>query len=248
MTIFDCCTFDSKKTEKKFFCSDEQSNENRELEDNELMKRSTVQYILFEDDQSDSELTFDEIQATLQNLRTNRKNASTDDDASAVDEQSCKSSQDDYACLQREILRESPLTRTTESSLSSSSSSSSNAAYRETQCTARMSSDNDETDDRQRLIDALTDSPPPREAAQPRLKRSRKQQLTSMNRDDGEIIIQPASMLSEELTGKKRGRRRRPKLSQDRAIGHGYASKRIKKKKRQQVCYCYAEAISDKTR
>lgn len=195
-----------------------------------------MQYILFEDNQSDSELTFDEIQATLQNLRTNRKDSSKD--TSAINEQSCKS-QDEQSCIEREILNASPLTRTTESSSSSSSSVPSsplNTTYRITKSKNAQTSSDNEADDRQRLIDDLTDSPPP----QPRLKRSRKQQLTSMNRDGSEIIIQPASMLSEEeLTGKKRGRRRRPRLPQYRATAYGHASKRIKKKKRQVLYYIW---------
>lgn len=45
-----------------------------------------------------------------------------------------------------------------------------------------------------------------------RVKRSRKQQLTSVNRGDSEIIIQPATFPSEEVeTTKKRGRGRRKK-------------------------------------
>lgn len=38
-----------------------------------MLEQSTVQYILFEDNESDSELTFDEIQTTLQNMKSERQ-------------------------------------------------------------------------------------------------------------------------------------------------------------------------------
>ena len=47
----------------------EEYQENDES-DNEIIEQSTVQYILFGNDQSDSELTFDEIHETLQNLKS----------------------------------------------------------------------------------------------------------------------------------------------------------------------------------
>lgn len=158
-----------------------------------------------------------------------------------MDSEQSARAQDDYSCIKREMLRQSS------TGMDSSSSSSSNAIYRMTPSTASSAQrtlTEDEMEDRQRLIDALTDSPTV-ENTQPRLKRSRKQQLTSMNRDDGEIIIQPASMLSEEeLNGKKRGRRRRSRLTQDRTIGHEHTPKRIKQKRRHQVRY--ASTISDR--
>ncbi|XP_014471716.1 PREDICTED: glutamic acid-rich protein-like [Dinoponera quadriceps] len=217
---------------KKHVLLTEQTDEIQDAQevrqDEELMERSTVQYILFDEEQSDSELTFDEIQRTLENLRKPRRKGSRDASADSS-ERSDSKSQDDYSCIKREVLYNS--------SMEIDSSLEMDTIHNETQSlsfTPRTPSDN-ESDDRQRLIDTLTDSPPSTEKAQPRLKRSRKQQLTSMNRDDGEIIIQPASLLSEEeLTGKKRGRRRRPRPPQVR-IEHGHASKKIKRKKRQKV-------------
>ncbi|XP_032688066.1 DNA ligase 1-like isoform X2 [Odontomachus brunneus] len=205
-----------------------QDIESRETEENEEpMKRTTVQYILFDEDQSDSELTFDEIQKTLENQV--RKPCRRLRDTSADSERSDSKSQDDYSCIKREIMRES--------SMGINSSLEMDITHQDEQFTSftALTPSENESDDRQRLIDTLTGSPTT-EKTQPRLKRSRKQQLTSMNRDDGEIIIQPASMLSEEeLTGKKRGRRRRPRLPQVR-IEYGHASsKKIKRNRRQKV-------------
>lgn len=188
------------------------------------MERSTVQYILFDEDQSDSELTFDEVQKTLENQRKPRRESR---DASVDSELSDSKSQDVYSCIRREMLRDS--------SVEMDSSLEMDTIHNEAQSTpsATQTPSGNESDDRQRLIDVLTDSPST-EKTQPRLKRSRKQQLTSMNRDDGEIIIQPASMLSEEeLIGKKRGRRRRSRLPQAR-IEHRHTSKKIKRKKHKQ--------------
>lgn len=205
--------------------TDESHENNQEAEQNEEpMERSTVQYILFDEDQSDSELTFDEVQKTLENQRKPSRREARD--VSVDSEQSDSKSQDDYSCVKREILRESSM------DMNSSLEMDTVPDEAESACAAQTPSEN-ESDDRQRLIDTLTDSPST-EKTQPRLKRSRKQQLTSMNRDDGEIIIQPASMLSEEeLTGKKRGRRRRSRLPQVR-IDHRHAPKKMKRKKHKQ--------------
>lgn len=201
--------------------SDENQN-NTESED-ELMERSTVQYILLEGDhQSDSELTFDEIQATLQNLKTSREKASKKGDkkfSELQDDESISFSPDVH---------------------DSSSIEPSNEDMDELDL--YMSSNNCGSvteDDRQRLIDTLTDSPPSTtmtaSTPQPQLKikRSRKQQLISVNRDDAEIIIQPASMLSEEeQANKKRGRRRQLSTQMRVTMPN---TKRIKRKRREIV-------------
>ncbi|XP_011257452.2 glutamic acid-rich protein isoform X2 [Camponotus floridanus] len=203
--------------------SDENQN-NAESED-ELMERSTVQYILLEGDhQSDSELTFDEIQATLQNLKTSREKASKNGD-----KKFSKLRDDESISFSQDVMHDS------------SSIEPSNEDMDELDL--YMSSNNCGSvteDDRQRLIDTLTDSPPSTtmtaSTPQPQLKikRSRKQQLISVNRDDAEIIIQPASMLSEEeQTNKKRGRRRRRLSTQMRVTMPN--TKRIKRKRREVV-------------
>ncbi|XP_072763142.1 uncharacterized protein [Anoplolepis gracilipes] len=200
-------------------------NHNNGESENELMERSTVQYILLEGDhQSDSELTFDEIQTTLQNLKTFRERAKKGDKKFG------RLQNDESAGFPRDVLHDS-----------STSIEPSNEDMDELDL--YMSSTNHVSvteDDRQRLIDTLTDSPPSTtmiaNTPQPQLKvkRSRKQQLVSVNRDDGEIIIQPASMLSEEeLTNKKRGRRRRRLSTQMRNTMPN--TKRIKRSKRREV-------------
>ncbi|KAL6424045.1 hypothetical protein ACFW04_009741 [Cataglyphis niger] len=201
-----------------------ENQDNGEYKD-ELMERSTVQYIFLEGDhQSDSELTFDEIQATLQNLKTSREKASE------RGEKKSGKLQDESLNFPQDFLHDS-----------STSIEPSNEDMDELDL--YMSPINRVSvteEDRQQLIDTLTDSPPSTmmtaSISQPQLKvkRSRKQQLISVNRDDGEIIIQPASMLSEEeLTNKKRGRRRRRLSTQMRVTMPN--TKRIKRTKRREV-------------
>lgn len=204
-----------------------QSDENGESE-NELVERSTVQYILLENDhQSDSELTFDDIQTTLRNLKTYRERTSAKDD----DRKSGKLQDDLSSSFSRHFPRDS-----------STNVEPSNEDMDELEL--YMSPPNNRSSvteaDRQRLIATLSDSPPSAtmmaSTSQLKVKRSRKQQLISVNRDDGEIIIQPASMLSEEeLSEKKRGRRRRRLSSTQMHVAMSSNTKRIKRKKRREV-------------
>ncbi|XP_029176900.1 probable serine/threonine-protein kinase fhkB isoform X2 [Nylanderia fulva] len=209
----------------------EQSDENQENGEfeNELVERSTVQYILLEDDhQSDSELTFDDIQTTLRNLKTSRERAlekGNDPKSKLRDDESSSS-------FSRNLHD------------SSTSIEPSNEDLDELDLYMSPIRNRVTEDDRQRLIDTLTDSPPPSttptmmaaSTSQLKVKRSRKQQLISVNRDDGEIIIQPASMLSEEeLDDKKRGKRRRRLSSTQMHVAISPNSKRIKRKKRREV-------------
>jgi len=181
-----------------------------------------VQYIFLEDEQSESDLTFDDIQETLQNLKhARRKKSSKKNNEKSI------GNLKNYSLNSREILRES--------SMIMNSLDEELDYYMSSQTTTgRMCALEDKSaDDRQRLIDALTDSPPSiGRQPQLKMKRSRKQQLTSVNRDDGEIIIQPASMVGEqELTGKKRGRRRRGLASQIRVAATN--TKRMRRKRRE---------------
>ncbi|XP_012230394.2 putative leucine-rich repeat-containing protein DDB_G0290503 [Linepithema humile] len=218
--------------------------ENRELnesEDNrvsesELMEQSTVQYIFFEDEQqSDSELTFDEIQTTLQNLKTSREKVSEKE----------KSEQDIHSSdtiKQDAILHDSTPLKSLNKNFSSSLSSVTNNL-------TRVSATDDKFEnERQRLIDTLTDSPPPpplpssssssltslSSTLQLKVKRSRKQQLILVNRDDGEIIFQPPLLQNEdEMIGKKRGKQRRRTPSQMR---RGFIdAKRMKRTRQREV-------------
>lgn len=210
----------------------EQSDEcqdNLELKD-ELIEHSTVQYILLEaDHQSDSELTFDEIQATLQNMKISRKKM-----LETSDKKSDKSQSDHSNELQKNLCDSSMKIE----SLLSGDTGEFESCVSPQSTTDRVSVSES---DRQRLIDTLTDSPPltttvttPQTSS--KVKRSRKQQLVSVDRDDGEIIIQPASMLNDELTGKKRTTRRRQLSSQIRVTVANtkriQQTKRIKRKRK----------------
>ncbi|XP_012540395.1 uncharacterized protein LOC105838973 [Monomorium pharaonis] len=181
----------------------DESQNNLKLED-EFVEHSTVQYILLEADyQSDSELTFDEILTTLQNMKISRKKSFE------MNDKRSNELQDDCSSIQQN-LHESSI-KVKRSSFSEDTD----------QCESPPSTIDRTSSleaDRQRLIDALTDSPSTATTNLPqtplKVKRSRKQQLISVDRDDGEIIIQPASMMNEEITGKKRTVRRRQLSSQ----------------------------------
>jgi hypothetical protein len=182
-----------------------------------------VQYIFLEGERPESDLTFDEIQETLQNSKHARRKKSSKKN----NEKFIGNLKSDYSLNSREILRRG-------SSMMMNSLDEELDYYMSSQSTSRMCTSEDKSaEDRQRLIDALTDSPPSMDCQpQLKMKRSRKQQLTSVNRDDGEIIIQPASMLGEqEVTGKKRGRRRRGLASQMRVAATN--TKRLRRKRRE---------------
>lgn len=142
--------------------------------DQEMVEQSTVQYILFEDNESDSELTFDEIQSTLQNMKSERRILSRKSSKKGITVED-ESSRLGISCTT--IIpngTESDIHRLN-GSKESLECSQSKAIH--TEC---------------------------------RAKRSRKQQLTSVNREDSEIIIQPASLLTEnDKCIKTRGKRRR---------------------------------------
>ncbi|XP_011695336.1 PREDICTED: uncharacterized protein LOC105454433 isoform X3 [Wasmannia auropunctata] len=207
----------------------EQSHECQDDLEDELMEHSTVQYILLEaDHQSDSELTFDEIQATLQNMKMPcKKSFETNDKKSGG-----KSPDNSLSILRETSMKvDSPLN---EDAVESEPCSSPRSTIDRT-CVTES--------DRQRLIDTLTGTSPPtvmatsQTSGKVKVKRSRKQQLISVDRDDGEIIIQPALMMNEELANKKRTRRRQTLSSQIRvAMAAGKRIKRTKRiKRRKQV-------------
>jgi len=205
------------------FSAEQPQEDNLKFED-ELMEHSTVQYILLEADrQSDSELTFEEIQPILQNMKISRKKSLETND------KKFDKSQDDHLSIQQN-LHESSMK--IESLLNEAGEFESHASPQSTIERTYSVSEND----RQQLIDTLTDSPPSTTTTTSqtplKMKRSRKQQLISVDRDDGEIIIQPASMINEELIDKKRTNRRRQLSSQIRAM---VKRKKIKRPKRRKV-------------
>ncbi|KYM79393.1 hypothetical protein ALC53_10188 [Atta colombica] len=204
--------------------------DNVEFED-ELIEHSTVQYILLEADyESESELTFDDIQATLQNMKISREKSLE------INDKKSDKLQDDHSSIQQDSR---------ESSIKEESSFSEDAdafeLYMSPQSTIDRTCVSVSEDDRQRLIDTLTDSPPSTmkiiSQTPLKVKRSRKQQLISVDRDDGEIIIQPASMVNDESIGKKRTtRRRRLPIRVAMANRKGIkGARRIKRPKRRKV-------------
>lgn len=206
------------------------------------MEYSTVQYILLEaDHQSDSELTFDEIQTTLQNMKISRKKSfETNSKKSGKSQDPLSNIQEDHVSLMKDKSSLNEDTGEFESYMSSLSTS-------DRTCTSISEND------RQRLIDTLTDfsSTTATTPQTPlKVKRSRKQQLISVDRDDGEIIIQPASILNEELTSKKRTTRRRQLSSQIRVTVTNTKrikqTKQIKRMKRRKVNVLQGKKTIDK--
>ncbi|KAI4485587.1 hypothetical protein M0802_012709 [Mischocyttarus mexicanus] len=140
----------------------------------EILEQSTVQYVFFHEDESDSELTFDEVQSTLQNMKYERQNFS---------KKSCKKIKVDDESSRVEV--------------SSSKTNISNGIESD-EDRLNTSKDTEECNQSKAICTEY------------KVKRSRKQQLTSVNREDSEIIIQPASLLTEnDKSTKSRGKRRR---------------------------------------
>lgn len=234
--------------------------------DNEIVEQSTVQFILFEGDQSDSELTFDEIQATLQNLRTSESKSvpkkSTTRKLSIEQSQqkttngmlvmnstaNCTSDVKPRIISQKSPVASSEFGRKMQQIFPSTRKNHvSNALIGRRQYfiderqnlpnILTSSEANVSTDD---VVGTKEDSPntslqsisPGSIQLGSKVKRPRKQQLTSVNRGDSEIIIQPASLLSEDdNTHKRRGRRKRKTTDFDNNSRSG-KSKRIKKTRR----------------
>ncbi|XP_046833387.1 zinc finger protein 652-like isoform X1 [Vespa crabro] len=141
----------------------------------EMLEQSTVQYILFEDNESDSELTFDEIQSTLQNMKSERQIFSRKSHKKTIRVED-ESNRLGMSCS-KTIISNGTESDTDRLNTSKESVECSKSEAIHTECKA---------------------------------KRSRKQQLTSVNREDSEIIIQPASLLTEnDKSTKTRGKRRR---------------------------------------
>lgn len=202
-----------------------------------MMERSTVQYIFFENEQqSDSDLTFDEIQATLQNLKTSREKMLEKEDEKSNKLQDIHSSDTvKQDTILHDFSRLKPVNENSDfSSLPSVTDN----------LTCVSATDDKFENERQRLIDTLTGSPPPlslpssstslSSTLQLKVKRSRKQQLISVNRDDSEIIFQPPLLQNEEArNGKKRSKQRRRTPSQMR---RGYIdAKRMKRTRQREV-------------
>ncbi|XP_076382227.1 uncharacterized protein LOC117224950 isoform X1 [Megalopta genalis] len=207
--------------------SDEYQEEDES--DNEILEQSTVQYILFEGDQSDSELTFDEIQATLRNLKTaeskssrrqlNKKMDTEQNNFVNIKQTECDHSIDNSSNCNH-------IANTLSERKLNSVDSEKESLESFTDSTMNEISNNANLDLSNGSIECVS---PESTQIQYKTKRSRKQQLISVNREDSEIIIQPASLLSEEDKNvKKRGKRKKYRQ-------RNRETKRMKKVKRKEV-------------
>ncbi|XP_076659414.1 uncharacterized protein LOC143362828 isoform X2 [Halictus rubicundus] len=197
--------------------------------DSEILEQSTVQYILFEGDQSDSELTFDEIQATLRNLKSAESKSSRRQLNKKVDTEqnsfvNIKQSECDHSV--HNSSNHSHISNTLTERKLNLVDSEKESLESFTDSTMNGISNNTNLDLPNGSIECVS---PESTQMQYRTKRSRKQQLISVNREDSEIIIQPASLLSEEDNNvKKRGKRKKYRQRSNEA-------KRMKKVKRKEV-------------
>lgn len=220
-----------------YFIDTSEGYQENDESDNEIIEQSTVQYILFGNDQSDSELTFDEIHETLQNLKSaelksskkqvNKKAVRTQNNHENTKETDYESSRHKNFSLSKHIsstLTERKLnlmdnkqefleTFTNSAANTMSNSTNLDISNGSTECMSPESSQ-----------------------IQCKAKRSRKQQLVSVNREDSEIIIQPASLLSEEDNNvRKRGKRKKRVVGYSGHRQKNNEAKRMKKIKRKEV-------------
>lgn len=216
-----------------FICTDNSEDCQEDESDSEFVEQSTVQYILFEGDQSDSELTFDEIQATLQNLK-------------AAESKSKK--QENRKREQHNFGNKSSKYENRDSMQRSSNCHSSNAPATLTERKLNLMNNQEEYLETDSTVDGISSTnldlsngsiectSPESTQIQCKAKRSRKQQLVSVNREDSEIIIQPASLLNqEENRVRKRGKRRRKIVSRSGYRHRNNESKRMRKIRRKEV-------------
>ncbi|KAK1134461.1 hypothetical protein K0M31_007246 [Melipona bicolor] len=208
--------------------------EDDDKSDDEFIEQSTVQYILFEGDQSDSELTFDEIHKTLQNLKSNATKKQ-------MNKKTINKDQNNFGNI-KETEYETSI-------------------YQNSNVNNRMSSTLTERklnllDSQQELLETLANSSadlissstnldmsngsieytsPESSQIQYKTKRSRKQQLISVNREDSEIIIQPASLVTEEDNNVRKRVRRNRRVMAHSGYQRNNDSKRMKKIKRKEV-------------
>ncbi|CAK9816521.1 Zinc finger protein 384 [Anthophora plagiata] len=202
--------------------------------DGEIIEQSTVQYILFEGDQSDSELTFDEIRETLQNLKSAESKASKKQ-------------------MNKKVVRDQNNFENVKETESSIQKNSNLTNHMPNTLTGRKFN---LLDSQQELLETLADSTadiisnstnldisngsiectsPESSQIQYKTKRSRKQQLISVNREDSEIIIQPASPLNEEDNNVRKKAQRKRRVVTHSGYRQRNDSKRIKKIKRKEV-------------
>ncbi|XP_071859273.1 uncharacterized protein [Bombus fervidus] len=202
--------------------------------DSELVEQSTVQYILFEGDQSDSELTFDEIHKTLQNLKANAAKKQ-------MNKKIINRDQNNFGNLKETEYETSVYQNSNVSNKMSNSLTKRKFNLLDSQQELLETLANSSTD----LMPSSTNldisngsieyTSPESSQIQYKTKRSRKQQLISVNREDSEIIIQPASLVTEEDNNVRKRVRRNKRVAHSRYRQRNTDSKRMKKVKRKEV-------------
>ncbi|XP_033213565.1 claspin-like [Belonocnema kinseyi] len=208
----------------------------------ELVEQSTVQYILCDGDQSDAELTFDDIQATFQRTKAaDQKSPISKPPVKKLPERKITNNGLVYitsppirntsyrgAYYPSKALKaeeqspslQPPVKRSHISNTSIIGSKQNHGIKRE----LSPASDHFTPNTSANLSGSLSIT-----NSQSKVKRSRKQQLTSVNREDSEIIIQPASMLQdedEEPTPRKKGKRRKKTAVHEKSLKAARKSKR----------------------
>ncbi|XP_043588827.1 uncharacterized protein LOC122570505 [Bombus pyrosoma] len=202
--------------------------------DSELVEQSTVQYILFEGDQSDSELTFDEIHKTLQNLKANAAKKQ-------MNKKIINRDQNNFGSLKEAEYETSVYQNSNVSNKMSNSLTKRKFNLLDNQQELLETLGNSSAD----LMPSSTNldisngsieyTSPESSQIQYKTKRSRKQQLISVNREDSEIIIQPASLVTEEDNNVRKRVRRNKRVAHSRYRQRNTDSKRMKKVKRKEV-------------
>ncbi|XP_011502280.1 PREDICTED: uncharacterized protein LOC105365745 [Ceratosolen solmsi marchali] len=202
--------------------------------DAEIIEQSTVQYMLCDGDHSDSELTFDELQASLLSFNTSKASLNASKTRSL--ESQSNERKKDIGIKFSSTLKNSPnatlvysqkkesvtVCRTyknqKKSQLSNNLLKIQKKVIKEDIEDPTLS-DFSTFEDGPNSSDELPQNDMQNSLIEPhavKVKRSRKQQLTVVNRTDSEIIIQPASVFSEEeeepVVTKKRGRRKKKLL------------------------------------
>lgn len=200
-----------------------------------------MQYILCDGDQSDAELTFDDIQATLQRTKAI-------DRISPISKPPVKKPPERKTTNNGLVYITSPPIRNTSyrgvyypsKALKAEQSPSLQPPVKRSHISNTSIIGSKQNHGVKRELSPASDHFTPNTSAnlsgnlsntnsQSKVKRSRKQQLTSVNREDSEIIIQPASMLQdedEEPTPRKKGRRKK------KTAVHEKSSKPARKSKR----------------
>lgn len=193
-----------------------------------------MQYILFEGDQSDSELTFDEIHKTLQNLKANAAKKQ-------MNKKIINRDQNNFGNLKETEYETSVYQNSNVSNKMSNSLTKRKFNLLDNQQELLETLANSSAD----LVPSSTNldisngsieyTSPESSQIQYKTKRSRKQQLISVNREDSEIIIQPASLVTEEDNNVRKRVRRNKRVAHSRYRQRNTDSKRMKKVKRKEV-------------